>query len=337
MHVADRVDRPMLYIYALGVSTIALSGAALTFARQKSLALLIFLAVTRRAHSRAALATLLWGDLPQERALANLRKTLSELRQRVGDAIAITYHTVALVPDYPTWLDVATFEAAVDRGIAAADHVALTAAVTHYRDDFLTGFSVPGAEGFDEWLLLYREDLRDRLIEALQALAALHAARHEDRAAIAVASRLIALDPWREEGYRQLMQLLARNGERSAAIAQYEACRQVLAVELGVEPMEETTALYRQLLATPADPDTPRLGAPPRADPPTPREARTLPDAAWDIPLGGEARGGAARDGLVAETERLLARLRVLGPTELRTLATNLALIADALDEVAER
>src|SRR3982751_22817 len=67
-------------------------------------------------------------------------------------------------------------------------------------------------------------------------------------------NRLIALDPWREEAYRQLMLLLARNGERSAAIAQYMACRRVLAEELDVEPMEETTALYRRLIAEPTVP-----------------------------------------------------------------------------------
>jgi DNA-binding SARP family transcriptional activator len=41
------------------------------------------------------------------------------------------------------------------------------------------------------------------------------------------------------------MRVLARKGQRSAALAQYERCRQVLADELGVEPSIETTALYQ--------------------------------------------------------------------------------------------
>jgi predicted ATPase len=43
------------------------------------------------------------------------------------------------------------------------------------------------------------------------------------------------------------MLLLALSGQRGAALAQYETCRQVLAEELGVEPGPETTALYRRI------------------------------------------------------------------------------------------
>ena len=50
------------------------------------------------------------------------------------------------------------------------------------------------------------------------------------------------------------MVLLARSRQRSAALAQYEACRRVLARELSVEPMPETTALYEQLKSAAAPP-----------------------------------------------------------------------------------
>jgi DNA-binding SARP family transcriptional activator len=43
------------------------------------------------------------------------------------------------------------------------------------------------------------------------------------------------------------MRLLARSGQRSAALRQYETCRHTLADELGVEPHEETTALYERI------------------------------------------------------------------------------------------
>ena len=53
------------------------------------------------------------------------------------------------------------------------------------------------------------------------------------------------LEPWQEEGQRQLMRLLAGSGRRAEALAQYEAHRRELAEELGVEPAPETTQLYR--------------------------------------------------------------------------------------------
>jgi len=42
------------------------------------------------------------------------------------------------------------------------------------------------------------------------------------------------------------MRLLAYSGQRHAALTQYRVCRQILADELGVEPMAQTTVLYEQ-------------------------------------------------------------------------------------------
>ena len=258
MHIWEQLTevRPpdTLQVRAFGAPQVLLGELPLAFVRRNSVALLVYLAATRRPHTREALANLLWGDLPQESAAANLGKVLVELRERVDDAVIITRQTVALNPDYPIWLDVEAFEIAVDRGIAAADTHALEAAAERYHGDFLAGVILSDADDFDEWVLLYREHLHSRLTQALQTLAQIRADRREDQAAMAATVRLLALEPWREEAYRQLMLLLARNGERSAAIAQYEACRRVLAAELGVEPMEETTAIYCQLLVDPAPP-----------------------------------------------------------------------------------
>src|SRR5207248_548548 len=59
--------------------------------------------------------------------------------------------------------------------------------------------------------------------------------------------RHLALEPWWEAAHRQVMRLLAQRGQRAAALAQYQRCRQVLAEELQMEPDAETTALYAQI------------------------------------------------------------------------------------------
>jgi DNA-binding SARP family transcriptional activator len=45
------------------------------------------------------------------------------------------------------------------------------------------------------------------------------------------------------------MRVLALNGQRSAAMAQYETCRRILTREMGVEPTQETMALYERIRA----------------------------------------------------------------------------------------
>jgi len=59
----------------------------------------------------------------------------------------------------------------------------------------------------------------------------------------------LALDNLRESAYQQLMEILARSGQRNEAMAVYETCRRHLVEEFGVAPAIRTTALYEQILA----------------------------------------------------------------------------------------
>ena len=54
--------------------------------RRRELALLIYLAVTQRPHSREALANLLWSDYGPKDAFANSRRALARLEKDVGQA-----------------------------------------------------------------------------------------------------------------------------------------------------------------------------------------------------------------------------------------------------------
>ena len=55
------------------------------------------------------------------------------------------------------------------------------------------------------------------------------------------------LAPWQEQAHQSLMRLLALNGQRGSALAQYEACRRALREELDVESGEETRRLYERI------------------------------------------------------------------------------------------
>ena len=80
-------------------------------------------------------------------------------------------------------------------------------------------------------------------------LAAYREARGDYPAAQAHARQQIALEPWSEEAHRTLMRVLTLDGQRSAALRQYYTCRDLLRDELGVEPTEETVALYEAIRA----------------------------------------------------------------------------------------
>ena len=100
---------------------------------------------------------------------------------------------------------------------------------------------------FEEWLLLTREQLHQQVLIALHQLAVLHFSLNNLSRVQWYAQQQIELDPWRESAHEQLIRASAMTGQRSVALAQYEACRQILADELGVEPNEALVQLYEQV------------------------------------------------------------------------------------------
>jgi predicted ATPase/DNA-binding SARP family transcriptional activator len=246
------------------------------FVSRKAQVLLCYLAVTGRPHTREALAGLLWGEMPETDAKMNLRQALANLRKLADPHLVITRQTVAFNQQNPYWLDVETFTRCLEevqwqqnQPITAELATSLAEAVALYQGDFLEGFHVGDALAIEEWMLGLRERLRELALQGLYALSTYHLTRREYAAGLDYTTRLLALDPWREEAHRQLMLLLARNGQHNAALAQYRTCCRMLAEELGVEPMAETTALYKRIQAMPA---TPVVNLPPQ---PTPFLGRT--------------------------------------------------------------
>ena len=125
--------------------------------------------------------------------------------------------------------------------------------------DFLDGFYVRDAPDFEEWAGGQRERLRQMVLDALHRLAVHHISRGEYRAGADYLERLLSIDPWREDAHKQLMLLLAYEGRRDAAVAQYHACRRALVENLGEEPSEETTELYRRIRDGTIEIPTPQL------------------------------------------------------------------------------
>jgi DNA-binding SARP family transcriptional activator/predicted ATPase len=261
----------VLTLRLLGKPQITYAGKPVTgFISAKAQALVFYLAVTARPHTRESLAGLLWGEMPEAQAAKNLRNALSNLRALVGSQLLISRDQVAFDRDSPYWLDAEVFLSALSGDLAKKDLTTLHRAVELYQGDFLEGFYVTDALAFEEWMLARRSLLNGLMVQALHTLVVKHLEREEYAAGIDYAMRLLAIEPWREETHRHLMLLLARSRQRSAALAQYEKCRRILASELGAEPLPETTALYQRLLAAGA---APPHNLPPQPTPIVGREA----------------------------------------------------------------
>jgi DNA-binding SARP family transcriptional activator/predicted ATPase len=269
----------VLTLRLLGKPQVTLAGKTVTgFISAKAQALLFYLAVTARPHTRESLAGMLWGDVPETQASKNLRNALSNLRSLVGPYLLITREEVTFNRDSPYWLDVEIFLSALSGDLSKKDLGTLHSAVELYPGDFLEGYYVGDALAMEEWILARRSLLHGLMVQALHTLVVRHLEREEHAGGIAYANRLLAIEPWREETHRHLMLLLARSRQRSAALAQYETCHRILAGELGTEPMPETTALYQRIKAAGIPPPH---NLPPQPTPIVGREAELAEIASY--------------------------------------------------------
>ncbi|PSB20989.1 hypothetical protein C7B65_06190 [Phormidesmis priestleyi ULC007] len=236
-----------LTLKLLGSPQISLDEQLLTrFISRKAQALLIYIAVTGKLHSREMLAELFWQNMPSSQALKNLRTVLPNLRQLVGSHLIITRQTIAFNRECLYRLDVEAIQA-ISNHLNTDNLQPLSEAVTQYQGDFLEGFHVPDAPEFENWALMERERLRELAIETLHTLAERYLEQRNYAAGLTMTHKLLTLDPWRETAHYQQMFFLACMGQRRAALAQYETCHQILADEFNAEPMSGTIELYERI------------------------------------------------------------------------------------------
>ena len=231
-----------LTVSLLGPPRVVRDGAPVSFDTRKATALLAYLALAERAHARDALAELLWPDHDTAHARGALRRTLSTLRQAIGDEhLETTRDRVALADGSSLDLDVRQFRALTGRD---AGRPALEQAVALCGGDLLEGFALRDSPAFDDWQRLQADGLRRELAGALDRLAGLEAAAGDHAAAIRHARRRVDLEPLHEPARVRLIRLLAAAGDRAGALAEYRTCVRVLSAELGVAPLPSTTALF---------------------------------------------------------------------------------------------
>jgi predicted ATPase/DNA-binding SARP family transcriptional activator len=241
----------------LGPFTVTYGGQVVTEFRTRSVqALLAYLTVEQtgsRPYQREALAELLWPGYPSGSARKNLRQALYELGRLIPE-VAVetgppapftlgTRETIQINPECCFQLDTTSFNRLTQEGSIEA----LSSAVDLYRGDFLEDFALPDSGEFETWAATWRGHFRRQALEALERLTANALQQHDYSQAETYARRQLAIDDLRETSVGQLMQALARQGQRSAALIAYDQARLRLHEELGVVPGEELSQLREQI------------------------------------------------------------------------------------------
>jgi DNA-binding SARP family transcriptional activator/pimeloyl-ACP methyl ester carboxylesterase len=251
-----------LSLRLLGAPQVSYGEHPVSLRLQKELALLIYLAVTSRPQTRMALAALLWPEQDQRGALAALRRTLYQLKVDLGEnVLEITSQLVRLRPDVPLWLDTQEFSTTIhhcrghdhppDAPLASCVAI-LEGGIQLYRDDFLSGLTLPDTLAFDEWQFFEREGLRTEYVRVLALLTTYYERLEVHDKAIETARLWLRREPYHEPAHRALIRLYAVTGQHAAAKRQYDTCKRIFAGQLGVQLDQETERLYQSLGASEA-------------------------------------------------------------------------------------
>ena len=202
--------------------------------------LIAYLAVIGAPERRESVAGTLWPDVPESRALGNLRSLLWHLRRR----------SIRVVADNGSWLwlddlavDISDVRRIAMRILRAADPGATTDEdvdlILNARD-LLVGWS-------DEWIEAPRQFYRQLRVHALEALCAGLANKREFGLAIQACLAAVAVDPLREPSHRELIRAYLSEGNRADAVRQYSAYRSLMLEELNLPPSPEIASLLDEL------------------------------------------------------------------------------------------
>lgn len=204
---------------------------------------------------RQVLAGVFWGDNDEASARNCLNTALWRMRLAL-EAPPVSEETlllstpngeVCLNPEGRVWVDALAFESTIKPALSQprsslqiTEITALEQCLSLYQGELLESF-------YDDWALRERERMRLLYLSAMECLMHFYQERNELEHSLETGLQLLRQDPLREDIHRAVMRLYNASGRRAQAMLQYERCRELICLELGIDPMPETQMLAAQI------------------------------------------------------------------------------------------
>ena len=217
----------------------------------------LLLTLPGRVFTQDQLIEVLFPNLDLDKAVKNLYARISELRHalepklRKGSKSRFILRVgqgYRFVSEDGCWIDTQAFEgheqaarAAVEAGRWMDASEACRNAIDLYRGEFLA------EDRYEEWSIAPREEWCSRYLAVLEYLAHCQAQLGLYSEAARYCKQVIAVQPYREATYRDLMRYHYQAGESGVALRDYQACVRALKEQLDVDPAPETTALHEKI------------------------------------------------------------------------------------------
>jgi DNA-binding SARP family transcriptional activator len=200
------------------------------------------------------LMDLFWRDADPEAARRNLYQAIYSLRQALQAGSPAFPHILCedncyyLNPEVEVWMDCEAFRTHEQDGRRLERVGRLQEAIKAYElaENLYQGEFLAD-DLYEDWAVVYRENLRHAHLDILDRLSQLHFDRGQMEKAINFCQKILAQDNCREDVHRRLMRCHIQQGQRHLALRQYHLCVEALKRELDVPPMPATLELYQQI------------------------------------------------------------------------------------------
>ncbi len=204
--------------------------------------LLAFLALRRGSVERRYAAGTIWPSVDDCRAAGNLRSALWRLRCADIDVLEADKRSIGLRASVAVDVhEITDWAARLVAQRPLPSDLSLARPLLHALD------LLPGC--YDDWAIIERERMRQRILHALEALSRAMAATGRYGEAVDAALTAVSVDPLRESAQRALLEAHLAESNLSEARRDFLAYRKLVRRELGVEPSAELAALVRWRLS----------------------------------------------------------------------------------------
>lgn len=235
--LGQHLDAPVVHLFGGPYVTM---GSCRQEVPEGSKQLLAFVAVRRRRVERRQAAGTIWPFGDDARAAGNLRSALWRLRRAGIEVIVADKCSLALRAEVLVDLHLMDeWATRVIDGTACRNDLAVSASCADALD-FLPGW-------YDDWALMERERVRQRMLHALEALSRMQAGAGRHAEAVEAAMLAISADPLRESAQRVLIEAHVGEGNLGEARRSYRAYRDLVRRELGVDPSSDLFTLLPEV------------------------------------------------------------------------------------------
>jgi ATP/maltotriose-dependent transcriptional regulator MalT/DNA-binding SARP family transcriptional activator len=247
-------NTPKLAINAFGEPVVLLDNQQIKRWRMiHAMELFFFLLAARSPLSKEHIITALWQEF-DEHTNQTFHSTLHHLRKLFGEPCFVFQnggYYINLAACYGSeddiWYDVKEFQKQhlkADKALAHEDDVAAKTALERmvelYRGDY-------GRPFYNDWCTLQRDELRAAYMEAHRKLAHIAWRGEIFDECIKHWRQMLNIDNCLEEAHYGIMRCYMRQAQRSAALRQYQHCKDILQRELNIQPGPAIENLYQRL------------------------------------------------------------------------------------------